>query len=506
MTDVDASIPLSVKPVQLDNPMDVQGKALQLKNLGIQTQQAQQDYDDSQTIRSIYAKNVDPTTGQLNQAGFARDGYAAGVGAKVQPVLGQFLANNKTQAEIGETQAKGAQETQAAAASAFQVHQQKAQAVGQYFNALQTRTDPQTGQPIPITAQDVSNTIGRLVDDGYLDAPTGAQMVRQAPSNDAQAPGYVAQAVARSQDVTQQIQVAKDRHQQVTADTGPAIQYGNRDSISGKVTMNGPTVTKGVSPDTQAGITKDYAISGLNPDGTPGDANAALVKMIGENRIVPSDRLESTPRGQAILAEVEKQYPGYDRSTAQAKVAAARDFTVGKDGASLRSIGTATKHLDMLDGMVSALDNGNTPLLNKLGNTWSTQTGGTAPGNFDAAKDIVGKEVIKGIVAGGGGVGEREEAAAALDKAKTPAQLRGVIATYKTIMGAQQESLLQQRDAAGLPRSTLPNYTEGASNAPGSAPAAPAGAVVPIKSDADYNSLPSGTPFIAPDGSHRIKP
>jgi hypothetical protein len=111
-------------------------------------------------------------------------------------------------------------------------------------------------------------------------------------------------------------------------------------------------------------------------------------------------------------------------------------------------------------------------LVNKIGNTLSQQTGSPAVTNFDGAKEIVAKEVMKAIVAGGGGVGEREELARSLSNVKSPAQLKGVIQQYRNLMSAQHDALLQQRDAAGLPRSTLPNYTEPGGNAPVGMPAA----------------------------------
>jgi len=67
---------------------------------------------------------------------------------------------------------------------------------------------------------------------------------------------------------------------------------------------------------------------------------------------------------------------------------------------------------------------------------------------------------MKSIVTGGGGVEERQELSHLMDSAKSPEQLRGVINTYHELMNAQKENLLIQRDAAGLSRSTLPDYTK----------------------------------------------
>jgi len=232
-----------------------------------------------------------------------------------------------------------------------------------------------------------------------------------------------------------------------------------------------------------ATIAKDYKLGGIDPQtgnfiGMGGDGGSGpmsgIIDALGTNQITMATALSRVPPGMksGIVAELLKKYPDYDETAIGTRQAANKAFTTGKEGAAMRSIGTAVKHLDMVDGMVDALGNGNLQILNKIGNAYQTQTGNPAPTNFDSAKEIVGQEVVKAIVAGGGGVGERAEAAKALENAKSPAQLRGVIQTYKTIMGAQHESLLQQRDAAGLPRSSLPDYTEAK---PAAAPAAAGG-------------------------------
>jgi hypothetical protein len=194
-----------------------------------------------------------------------------------------------------------------------------------------------------------------------------------------------------------------------------------------------------------------------------------MIDGIGTGKIAPPSSLAlRNPKVLQMMDMVMQKYPDYDGTIYATRQSAQKSWAPGgKSGDTYRAIGTANKHLDMVSNLVDALDNKNLQLANKLGNEYSKQTGNPAPTNFDAAKNIVGQEVVKAIVANGGGVAEREEAAKLLDKAQSPAQLKGVINTYRTIMGAQKESLLQQRRAAGLSDKTLPDYTEGVgSNAP----------------------------------------
>lgn len=451
MTELDASIPLQIRPPQFDNPMDIQARSLQLRNLGLQGQsqqialeQNQRALQDQKTIADLYRANTQPD-GSVNHSGVVQGLANEGLGDKI-PAYQQQVA----QASKATTEDQSAQ---------FDLQQKKLTDVDNRISSLLSKPN--------LTRQDVIDQVNQLTDHHSLDPATRDQMLATIPQNPLYLKDFLVKKGLETQNFSQQLASRASMSPQLEKiDTGGAINLAKRDPQTGEVTM-GQNVTKSISADTAANITKDYAVAGLNPDGTPGQANAALVKMIGEGRMIPSDRLESTPRGQAVLAEVEKQYPGYDVTTARAKQKAAYDFGPGgKDATAMRSIGTATKHLDMLNTLVDNLDNTQSPAFNAAANFFKTQTGQTAPKTFDAAKQIVGQEVIKAIVAGGGGVGERQEAADALSKASSPEQLKSVIATYKTIMGAQHESLLQQRDAAGLPRSTLPDYTEGAGAVP----------------------------------------
>jgi hypothetical protein len=280
-----------------------------------------------------------------------------------------------------------------------------------------------------------------------------------------------------------------------TMNTGGAQVTQAVDPITLKPTTLS-TVQNTVSPDTlannqtsrannAANIAKDYKVAGLDGQGNfaavpgaPGAPGAAgtpvsqvqqLGDAIGKYQGAESTVLSRVPpalKGQ-VLAYVSQTYPDYNPSTYDARTKAARDFTSGSQGNALRSFAVAGQHLDQLGTLVDALDNGNVQIINKIGNQIGSQMGSTAPTNFDAAKDVVSKEVTKAIVAGGGGVAERAELAEQMSNAKTPAQLKGVISQYRNLMSAQHDALVQQRQAAGLPDSTLPAYSKGDVMAPG---------------------------------------
>jgi hypothetical protein len=127
-----------------------------------------------------------------------------------------------------------------------------------------------------------------------------------------------------------------------------------------------------------------------------------------------------------------------------------KDFSTGIQGRQVTAFNTAIDHLSTMDKLSDALQNNDIKAFNYLGNVVARQTGQPAPVNFDAAKQIVTAEIIKAVVASGGGVRERQEAEANFATANSPAQLKGVINTYKQLLGGQLNSLgLQYENTTG---------------------------------------------------------
>lgn len=200
-------------------------------------------------------------------------------------------------------------------------------------------------------------------------------------------------------------------------------------------------------------------IAGVQPNGTLAPNMETMAQGIAKGEIAPlSGFALARPGGQALMGRVMAINPDYDATTYGAKAAAARAFTSGQQGNALRSVATANDHLDQLDKLGDALNNGQIPAINAIGNAFGVQTGQPPAQVFNAVKNIVAQEVVKAIVAGGGTGGERDEAAKAFATSSSPQQLKQTIAQYRAVMGAQKQNLLEQRRAAGLPDSTIPNY------------------------------------------------
>lgn len=250
----------------------------------------------------------------------------------------------------------------------------------------------------------------------------------------------------------------------VAQDLGGSTQWVDKNTVG-----NGQTFKKTMTPGEVASNNVAWAGNALTKQrmglefGTTEDGQngiKVLAQGIADGSFpAPTGMALSNPRMVRALEMVKQINPNYDFTATTAKKAAATAFTSGNQGNAMRSFAVAGQHLDQLNTLVDALGNGNTNLVNKVAQGYSSQTGNPAPTNFDAAKDVVSKEVIKAIVGSGGGVAEREELAKTMSTTRSPAQLKGVINQYRMLMSAQHDALLEQRRAAGLPDSTLPNYT-----------------------------------------------
>lgn len=203
-------------------------------------------------------------------------------------------------------------------------------------------------------------------------------------------------------------------------------------------------------------LTGDAFLKTLSP------VDQAHVKALNEGRepFPTAKMMASNPYYERLADAVAQYNPDFDATAFSTRKKAAADFSTGIQGRQLLAFGSAVKHLETLGGLIDALKNKDVIQLNRLNNLWEKQTGQTAVTNFEAAKGIVAKEIMKSIVTGGGGVEERQELSRLMDAAKSPQQLRGVVDTYYELMKAQQENLMIQRDAAGLPRSSMPDYTK----------------------------------------------
>jgi hypothetical protein len=463
---IDPSIALGIKPMQIDSPLNalaqitqLQGAQQQNQLLTLRMQQAQADQAEKDTLRGLISGLPATATDEQRVAALRGSGTQTGFA-------------------MADTLEKGLLERQKTKAGATK---DTADALAKYVTTQGDIATRVMANPTPAFANLALDTMAAHAKINGLD-PLLPQIEaeRQAiagMTTPEQIKQWAAGHALKAEQLLPKIQ---------TNSTGGALTTQAIDPITAKPTVTGAIpmtqdpnsiasnariAAEGAANRAQAArlhadtIAAENLRAGVTPGGGLDDNAERTAQAIASGQLpAPTGMALLNPKNQRILGRVMEINPQYDSTTVDAKKKAARDFTTGPLGNSMRSFQVAGQHLDQLGELADALNNGKLQLVNKIGNAYASQTGNPAPTNFEAAKDVVSKEVVKAIVAGGGGVAERAELSHLLDNAKSPAQLKGVIQQYRNLMAAQHDALLQQRRAAGLTDATLPNYTEPAGN------------------------------------------
>lgn len=173
-----------------------------------------------------------------------------------------------------------------------------------------------------------------------------------------------------------------------------------------------------------------------------------LAKMVYNLQLAPASIANRGPVGAAVMAKVGDMAAAdgkvYDASDYGNKVKTENNFGTGKQGDSVRSFDVMLDHLGQLKTAGGDLTGTSFPAVNKLGNWFTTQTGGAAPASFNAIKNVVGAEVTKALVGGQATEADRQAAKAEIDAANSPTQLNAVITKYQQVGAAQLSGLKRQ--------------------------------------------------------------
>jgi hypothetical protein len=181
---IDASIALQTRGVQLDNPMDVMGKALTLRDLTnrqqvqqMEMEKAQRDRDQEQTLSELYRTNTNPD-GTLNRQGLFGAAAQRGLGARIPAMQEQFAKADKATADVGHVKAQTGK-------IEFDTALERTRASAGVLQSL--LVNPNTSH------QDVINAMAGLVQRGYITPEQGQQAVSELPGDPARLRQYLMQ-------------------------------------------------------------------------------------------------------------------------------------------------------------------------------------------------------------------------------------------------------------------------------------------------------------------------
>ena len=217
------------------------------------------------------------------------------------------------------------------------------------------------------------------------------------------------------------------------------------------------TTAPAPAPQTPAGVAPKMTLADAFKNNVTGPEFITLippqVKPVVESILRYDQRPPSTAtkQGLRLLELVNQADPTYDAGKAQTRYIAKQTFVKGPVADAIASTNTAIDHMDTLAKYGADLNNTDVRLANVAKQGIAAAFGADAPTTFDATRRIVGQEVVKAVVANGGSMREREEAADAFNRANSPAQLAGVIKSYQALLGGRLKSTqLRYENDTGL--------------------------------------------------------
>ena len=134
----------------------------------------------------------------------------------------------------------------------------------------------------------------------------------------------------------------------------------------------------------------------------------------------------NNPMNQAMQQWVNRIDPTYDAGKFPQRQKFMMGLEQGADSKTLDAINTGLGHVGVLADAIKALNNGDTKVLNQIGNAFNLQF--SADDNLTKFKTIVnrvGPELSAAYIQGGGGEGERGTTKADFDPSLSPGKLQG---------------------------------------------------------------------------------
>jgi hypothetical protein len=448
-----------LRPVQTENPMDQYAKALQIRQMGqqsqltaLQTQQQQIALKDQQAMTQAMhdwdGKDINALIPLTVKYG-ASANAVMGLKSKVLEQQEKYSAIAKDDAETG--------------AKNLETMKGKNDMMVGALNTVMGAKDEELVPSMQSTAAD-------LVQRGLLDPQHAQQLQQYAQLPPAQLRDKLKTFEKSYMSDTQQIE-------QATKEATTATQQAE---LPGKVadsaikTAEAEQMKQGALPQNLADM-KYRTLQQSLASGQPiGAGDKAFIKAYEKQKLlVPTAsaniRVEGMMNareypvfdkksGSTIMATPEeinrasRDEPGrYTAPSYTPEAVGAKDttsyFTKGKGGQQLTAFNTAITHLDTLDRLAADLQNTDIRVVNKAKQEWATQTGGAAPANFDAAKNAMSGEVAAALKASGATDQEIAHVSATFDKAQSPAQLKGSINTYRELLKSKEVQLKKQYDA-----------------------------------------------------------
>jgi hypothetical protein len=172
---------------------------------------------------------------------------------------------------------------------------------------------------------------------------------------------------------------------------------------------------------------------------------SAQVKAYAEGRQpLPTGFALKSPYFQNMLRMVTQYDPTFDAVNYGARAKTRADFTSGKSAVTINSMNTALGHLNQLDNAATALNNGDIPEMNAVGNWFATETGKPAPKNFNAIAGLVAEELTRVYRGVGGAEADIKRHMADVSQKSSPEQIRGALYSISELLKSKLDAMGEQ--------------------------------------------------------------
>jgi hypothetical protein len=247
---------------------------------------------------------------------------------------------------------------------------------------------------------------------------------------------------------------------------GELVNTGTADqALAGKPTGNVPaagaitatTAKKGSILDNWSSFLPNESTANFDKrqQYTPEDIEAEAKQLVAGDKTIK----DITGRDAGLLrhyasARAKELDPTWSATDSDARRDALKKWTNPDSNVAkqVRSHITASNSIQDVKQAFEALQNGNLPLFNDIRNTFRTNTGSDLPINAKTGAMLLGPEIIKSIIPGGGGVTERLEAQHLMGVNLSPDQQKAVFKILEDFQGNSLKALETDWTRAKLPK------------------------------------------------------
>ena len=398
---IDASIPLSINPLKLNDPLQKYAQAQQLNALV-----GQQRSDDA--VNNAYRQAMGSEG--LDRNALVQGIVQAGEGSRIAKIIDQFAKTDASLAAASNSKSK-------AEKNDYETHRMK---INDGIAEIASYD----------TLEKTISAIDRKVAKGEISPEAGEELKSHFPTDPKDRAGLrngQMKLIGRGLE-------AKDKlSKHYTAqNVGDAVQIVASPNYGNGPTQVVSTTPVGVSPDVTYRI--DHK---SNPDELTDEERKLLADAVTTGRLDPT---KLTSRTAKINAGLLKEYPGMDMNQFAANQDIVKNFASKNMAERLRRTNTALGHIDIAEKLAGDLKNSDIPLANRFLNAVGKEVGKDPVTNLQAAAQLVGTEVIASLVNQGGTGGERDRAEKQFSNVKSEEQFAGLLHTYRDMLGGHLDS------------------------------------------------------------------